>query len=116
MFYFEILVLSTNFIKFKQFPDIENASVELDTKNFMEHLSGEYICRKTEVSNDSVQTKLKIIDCKTEDCNDLEEIFSISESRIEQEKKVRKLDTDFVFYHENSSKHHNMCLNEYKGI
>ena len=53
-------------------------AIQLDMTNFVEHLSHEYICGKAEVRNDDVQTNPKIIDCKTEDCTNLEKFSSLS--------------------------------------
>lgn len=89
-------VLNMNSVKFENSPDYENPAIEIDVKDLMEKLSEEYICSKTELRDDAVQIIPKKTDCKTEDCTDLEEISSISKSELEQEEKVRKIDTDFV--------------------
>ena len=76
----------------------EYPAIELDMTYFMEHLSDEHICGKLEVKDD-IRTNPNIIDCKTEDYTDLEEILSISRNKLEQEEKVRKFDMEFlVFY------------------
>ena len=80
--------------------DHDYPAIELDMANFMNYLSDEYVCGKTEVRNDGVQSNSKIIDCKIEDYAELGEISSTSGVRLEREKKVTKLDIEFVvFYH-----------------
>jgi len=82
-------------------PDREYPAIELDLTNFMEHFSDEYVCGKTELSDDSVQTNPKKIDCKTKECTGLGENFSISELKLEREEKVRNFIMEFdVFRNE----------------
>ena len=80
---------------FKRSADPEYPEISLDMTNFMEHLSDEYICGKSEVRDDSVRTNPKIIDCKAEDCADLGIISSVSKIELEGEEKVDILDTKF---------------------
>ena len=90
-----------NYGHFKHSPNHEYPAIELDMVYFMEHLSDEYICGKSEVKDDGGQINHKIIDCKTEDYINLEQISSISGNGLEREEKVRKFDMKFVvFYHE----------------
>ena len=84
---------------FKHSPKHEYPTIELDVVNFMEHLSDEFICGKTEVRDDGEQMNPKIIDCKTEDYINLEQISSISGNGLEREEKVRKFDMKFVVFH-----------------
>ena len=74
---------------FKHSPKREYPAIELDMTNFMEHLSDEYICGKIEVKDGDVQINPKVIDCKTEECMDLGDIFSVLEVGPEREEKVR---------------------------
>ena len=86
-----------NFIKFEHSSVFEYPAIELDMTYFMEHLSDKYICIKTEVGNDGVQTDLGINDCKTEDCTDSGEISCVPKIELEQKEKVKKF---IVFYDE----------------
>ena len=101
MFFFVILVIELfvmNSVQFKRSPGHEYPTIELEMTNFMENLSDEYVCGKTELSDDSVQTNSKIIDCKTEKCTDLGENFSVSGLKFEREEKVRKFEMEFVVF------------------
>jgi len=71
----------------------------------MEHLSVKYICRNTEVRDNSVQINPRINDCKIEDCTDLREISSVSRVELESKEKVRKTYLERVFKMEDSGNH-----------
>jgi len=73
-------------------------AIELDMTNFMEHLSDEYICGKMEVKDGDVQINPRIIDCKTEDCTNLEEI-SVSGVELKREEKVEYFNVEFVVFY-----------------
>ena len=89
-----------NSTHFKRSPDHEYPAISLDMTNFMEHLSGEYLCGKIEVRDDGVRINSKIIDCKTEDSTNLEELSSFSGIKLQREEKVRTSDVEFVvLYH-----------------
>ena len=84
---------------FKRSPDHEYPAISLDMTNFMEHLSDEYLCGKTEVRDEGVQTNPNTIDCKTEDSTNLEELPSFSGINLQREEKVRTFDVEFVVLH-----------------
>ena len=88
-----------NSANLKSSADHENPPIELSMRNFMEHLSNEHICGKSEAVNDGVQTNLRVIGCKTEDCTDLGEFVSVSGIKIEPEEKVRMFNIEFVVFH-----------------
>lgn len=69
--------------------DRDYPAIELDMADFMEHLSEEYMCGEVDVSNGSMQTNLKIIDYKTEECTDLGDMLSIATSGLAREQQVR---------------------------
>ena len=77
-----------NSVHFERFPENECPALELNTTNFTEPLSDEYICGKVEVEYDSVQIEPKLVDPKTEDCTDSEEILSNFTVKFEPDEKV----------------------------
>ena len=89
-----------NPVHFGHSPDHEHPAIVLDMPNFMEHLSDENVCEKAEARDDGVQTNAGIINYKTEDSTDLEEISSVSGVRLEGEGKVKEISVEFiVFFH-----------------
>ena len=80
-------------------PDHEYPAISLDMTNFMEHLSDEYLCGKTEVRDEGIRTNPNTIDCKTEDSTNLEELSSFSGIKLQREEKVRTFDVEFVVLH-----------------
>ena len=90
MFYLIISVVIRfvmNSVHFTNSPEHEYPAIELDMTNFVEHLSDEYIREKVEVRDDNVRTKIKLVDCKTEDYTDLR-FSSISGAGPERDEKV----------------------------
>ena len=81
-------------------PKYEYPAIVLDMTNFMEHLTDEYVCGKTEVADDGAQPNAdpNAIDCKTEDSICLRQISSISEDGLEREEKVRQFDMECVVF------------------
>lgn len=87
-----------NFLHFKCSPEHKYPVIELDMTDFTEHLSKEYVCQTSDGRDDHARTSPKIDDCKTEDCADLGEIFSVSRVKHEEE-MVRQYNVKFlVFY------------------
>ena len=100
-----------NPVHFEPSPNHEHPAIVLDMPNFMEHLSDENVCEKAEARDDGIQTNAGIINCKTEDNFDLEEISSVSGVRLKQEGKVKEISVEFiVFFMEVSYTHYLMCL------
>ena len=101
IFYFAISVTKffiMNSVHFEHSPKDEYPAIVLDMTNFMEHLSDEYVCGKTEVVDDGAQPNPNATDCKIENSTYLTPISSITESGLEQEEKVRQIDTEFVAF------------------
>ena len=78
----------------------EHPAIELDMMNFMEHLSDECVLGKVDVCDDDVRTDAKLIDCKTEDCTDFDDVSSISGSELKRENEVSEqpIQNLFCFY------------------
>lgn len=58
---------------------------------YVEHLPDEYTCGKVDVRNDGIQRNLKLIHCKTENCTNLQQIFTVSGRGLDQEEMVKSL-------------------------
>lgn len=87
-----------NSVHFEHSPDSECPAIELDEKNFMKHLSDEYVCEKVVVRDGYVKSETKIIECKIEDCADFKDMPSISGNKLKQKDEVRILGTRFVLF------------------
>ena len=79
----------------KRSPDHEYPAIELDMTNFMEYLSEEYFSGNVEVKDDGVRTNPELMDGKTDNFANLQEISSISKGHFEEKEKVRN---SFMFF------------------
>ena len=100
MFYFAISVTRffiMNSVHFEHPPKCEYPAIVLDMTNFVEHLSDEYVCGKTEVVDDGVQPNPNpnATDYKTKDFICLGQISSASEEGLERKEKVRQFNIEF---------------------
>ena len=75
-----------------------------------------------EIKDNRVQTNPVFIDCKTENCTNLEGMSSVSGVGLEQEKRVRDVDAEFVVFYKDLDKyyvlvrHGVICLNSLSAL